>query len=50
MFALGQFWPSRPLSILEATIDKDMVMFDAAGIRERLITRLFRQNPSGHKE
>lgn len=35
---------------LNATIDKDLVMFDAAGIRERLIDAAFPPEPSGHKE
>ena len=35
---------------LKATIDKDLVMFDAAGIRERLIDAAFPPESSGHKE
>jgi hypothetical protein len=35
---------------LKATIDKDLVMFDAAGIRERLIDAAFPPESSGLKE
>jgi protein required for attachment to host cells len=35
---------------LKATINKDLVMFDAAGIRERLIDTAFPPESSGHRE
>jgi len=40
-------WPSRPQRHLKATIDKDLVRFDAAEIRERLIDAAFPPEPSG---
>jgi hypothetical protein len=42
--------PKQTAKHLRATIDKDLVMFDAAEIRERLIDAAFPPESSGHRE